>query len=106
MLHPSNLARAVFQFSVTLVMLAIVMPVAFAQTGRGTVSGTVRDPGEAAVSSEQVTMTQTQTGIAQKSQTSSAGFYYFGARPTGPYKVTFEKSCFEPGWGTLTLAVG
>src|SRR5207302_2611845 len=82
------------------------LPVASAQTGNGTVSGTVQDPGEAVVPAAQVTVTNTETGLARSTQTSSVGFFYFGAMPLGPYKVTVEKAGFETWSGTLTLAVG
>ncbi|HTL17243.1 MAG TPA: TonB-dependent receptor, partial [Patescibacteria group bacterium] len=79
---------------------------ASAQTGRGTISGTVRDPGDAVVADAKVTVTESGTGTSQSTQTSSVGSYYFGAMPIGPYTLSVEKSGFETWSGTLTLAVG
>src|SRR5690348_3025267 len=95
-----------FRILAAIVVLSLVPHMALAQTGRGTISGTVRDPGEAAVPAANVTITHTGTGISQSAQTNSVGLYYFGALPIGPYKVTIEKQGFDSWSGTLTLAVG
>jgi hypothetical protein len=105
-LNPGKYARAVFLLSVGLVALALALPPASAQTGVGTVSGTVRDPAGAIVPSAQVTLIQTETALARSTQTSAVGFYYFGALPIGPYKLTIEKQGFATWETTLTLAVG
>jgi len=105
-LNPSNYAKAVFLLSIGLVALALALPLASAQTGLGTVSGTVRDPSEAAVPEAQVTVTSTETGLARSAQTSSAGSYYFGALRLGPYKLTVERQGFTTWESTFTLAVG
>jgi Carboxypeptidase regulatory-like domain/TonB dependent receptor-like, beta-barrel len=101
-----NVAIRVFQILVAFVILALVPPMALAQTGRGTISGTVHDPVEAAVPEASVTVTNTGTGISQSAQTNSVGLYYFGGLPIGPYKVTIEKQGFDTWSGALTLAVG
>ncbi len=105
-LNLSNYSRAVFLLSIGLVAFALVLPSARAQTGLGTVSGTVRDPSDAAVPGAQITVTSTETGLARSAQTSSAGFYYFGALPLGPYRLTVERQGFATWEGTFTLAVG
>src|SRR5271169_1925439 len=104
-LNPSNYARAVFLLSIGLVAFALALPPAWAQTGLGTVSGTVRDPSDAAVPGAQVTVTSTETGLARSAQASSVGFYYFGALPLGPYRLTVERQGFGTWEGTFTLAV-
>src|SRR6516162_10382111 len=105
-LNPSNYARTVFLLSIGLVALALALPLASALTGLGTVSGTVRDPSEAAVPGAQVTVTSTETGLARSAPTSSTGSYYFGALPLGPYRLTVERQGFTTWEGTFTLAVG
>ena len=46
---------------------------AFAQAGRGSISGTVSDPGGAVLSGAAVTLTNTATGVTQHTVTSAAG---------------------------------
>src|ERR1700756_3572705 len=103
---PSNYARIIFLLSICLAGLALVPPPGWAQTGLGTVSGTVVDPSEAVVPGAQVTVTSTETALSHSAQTSSAGFYYFGALPLGPYSLTVERHGFATWEGTFTLAVG
>jgi hypothetical protein len=104
--NSSKYARAVFVVSIGVVALALALSSASAQTGLGTISGTVQDQSEAAVPGAQVTITNTETGLARSAQTSQVGLYYFGALPLGPYKVTIEKQGFTTWEGTLTLSVG
>jgi hypothetical protein len=54
----------------------------------------------------QVTIINTETGLARSAPTSAVGSYYIGALPIGPYKVTIEKQGFATWEGTFTLAVG
>ena len=98
--------RVFFQFSICLAAFALALPVALAQTGLGTVSGTVRDPAEAVVPGAQVTVTSMETGLARSAQTSSVGFYLFGALPLGSYRLTVERQGFATWEGTFTLDVG
>lgn len=79
---------------------------AWAQTGAGTIQGTVKDPSGAAVPGASVTLVQTQTGLHYNTTTNSAGFYVFPSKPLGPYALSVE----APGmakWRTeFTLQVG
>lgn len=79
---------------------------AWAQTGTCELSGTVRDQNGGVVPSAAVTITQTQTGLVRKAQTSSVGSYYFGNLPRGPYQLTVEKQGFQKWVGNLLLVVG
>ena len=77
-----------------------------AQTGQGTVTGTVKDTSQAIIPGTTVTLTNTQTGVALKSASSDVGIYYFGAVPIGPYRVSAIKQGFKEWIGTFTLEVG
>src|SRR6266542_719630 len=101
-----QIARSAFLLLIGFTALGFPPASAWAQTGAGTVSGTVRDTNEAVVPEANVTITNTQTGLARNVQTSAEGVYYFGALPIGPYKVAVEKQGFETWTGTLTLFVG
>ena len=61
----------------------------------GNISGTVKDAQGAVVPGVTVTARNTQTGVEQKLETDSVGFYNFSALPVGTYDVLFEKSGFQ-----------
>jgi hypothetical protein len=77
-----------------------------AQSGQGTVTGTITDLSKAIVPDATVTLTNMATGVTSKTQSSSVGSYFFGAVPIGQYKIEVEKKGFEQWEGTFTLDVG
>src|SRR5262245_44757734 len=87
-------------------VLLLLVPPAFAQTGLGTVTGTVRDPQKAVVRNANVTLTNTSTNITRKSVTNDEGIYIFGSVPLGPYTLVVESSGFKRWEGRLALQVG
>src|SRR5215471_17635429 len=78
-------------------VLWLLAPSAFAQTGLGTVTGTVRDPQKAVLRNANVTLT---------SVTNDEGIYIFGSVPLGPYTLVVESSGFKRWEGKLELQVG
>ena len=60
-----------------------VAPV-FAQTGSATVQGAVSDPTGAVVPNADVTLTQVDTSVAQKTKTNGAGLYVSLPRRSAP----------------------
>jgi hypothetical protein len=78
----------------------------WAQTGVAELSGTVRDQNGGLVPGAAVTLTQTQTGLVRKTQTSGVGIYYFGDLPRGPYRLDIVKTGFRQWEGNLLLVVG
>src|SRR6266542_1656645 len=87
-------------------VLLLLAPSAFAQTGLGTVTGTVRDPQKAVVRNANVTLTNTSTTITRKSVTNDEGIYIFGSVPLGPYTLVVEPSGFKRWEGRRELQVG
>ena len=69
---------------------------AFAQAGRGSISGTVTDPGGAVVSGAQVTLLNSATGVTQHTVTSAGGLYSFISLNPGVYQVTASQTGFAP----------
>ena len=67
---------------------------AFAQAGRGSISGTVTDPGGAVIAGAQVTLRDQATGVTQRTVTSGAGLYNFISLNPGVYQVTASHSGF------------
>jgi len=69
--------------------------VAFAQAGRGGISGLVTDPSGAVVPGANVTALSKATGIAQSTTTTAAGLYSFVSVTPGSYEVTASRKGFE-----------
>ncbi|MFN2453228.1 MAG: carboxypeptidase regulatory-like domain-containing protein [Pyrinomonadaceae bacterium] len=73
-----------FSFSLTL----------FAQTSRGTVSGTVTDQAGAVVPGANITLTNLQTSISRTTTSNDEGFYRFDAVDLGTYSVGITATNF------------
>jgi hypothetical protein len=71
-----------------------VLPVA-AQSISGSVVGTVTDPGDLAVVSAKVTLTQVTTGAARVAATDERGDFVFGTLQPGEYALKVEFSGFK-----------
>lgn len=67
---------------------------AFAQAGRGSISGTVTDPSGAIVPGSQVVLLNKATGAKQETVTSAAGLYSFISLNPGVYQVKASHSGF------------
>ena len=76
-------------------LLVSAGPVAWAQAGRGGISGTVTDPSGALVPGAKVTALNHATGIAQSTVSTGAGLYSFVSLNPGSYKITASRSGFE-----------
>ncbi len=102
----SNVARYTGLLGLCLVGFLLSLPLSIAQTGQGTVTGTVLDLSQAIVPKADVTLTNVQTGVASKGRSSEVGIFYFGAVPIGDYKIVVTKQGFEEWEGTFTISVG
>ncbi|PYV09821.1 MAG: hypothetical protein DMG07_22315 [Acidobacteria bacterium] len=102
----TRIVGAVRCLSVMWVNLALFSALAFAQTGSGSVSGTVRDRNGAVVPGADITITNTQTNVARKGISSDVGIYHVGGLPLGPYTLTAELAGFKKWSGTFDLLVG
>jgi hypothetical protein len=87
-------------------VLLLLAPSAVAQTGLGTVTGTVRDPQKSVIHNANVTLTNTSTNITRKSVTNDEGIFVFGSVPLGTYTLVVESSGFKRWEGKLELQVG
>ncbi|HXX23528.1 MAG TPA: TonB-dependent receptor [Terriglobia bacterium] len=99
-------ARVVGLLGLLLVALLSPVPPLLGQTGQGTLTGTITDASRAIVPAATVALTNIDTGVSVKTESSDVGIYYFGAVPIGHYKVTVTKQGFKEWEGTFTLAVG
>jgi hypothetical protein len=78
-------------FAVFAVLLALTSATAdrlLGQADRGTITGTVTDPTQAAVPGAEVTATNEATGIASTTVTGTAGNYTIPLLPIGSYTIT------------------
>lgn len=83
-----------------LILLAVALPlvggIAYAQSDRGSIGGTILDPSAAVVPGAKVTATNLGTGLTQTTQSGSGGDYRVPFVPIGIYSVTVE----HPGFNT------
>ena len=77
-----------------LCFLTLLAGMAFAQAGRGGISGTVVDSSGAVVPGAKVVLVDRATGGTQRTVTNSAGLYTFISLNPGVYKVTASQSGF------------
>ncbi len=84
-----------------LVLVALLLSLsltAFAQTSRGTVSGTAVDQAGAVIAGATVTLTNIDTNVSSTTTTNNEGFYRFDAVLLGNYSVNIAAT----GFGTIT----
>lgn len=86
--------------------LLITYNPAWGQTGRASISGTVDDPSGSVIPAVTITATNTSTNVSYKAETNSAGVYYIGALPIGPYTLVGRKAGFKQWRRDLQLEVG
>jgi len=99
-------ARVAGLLGLLFVVLLFFVPSVLGQTGQGNVSGTVTDSSHAIVPGASVVLTNVDTGVSVKTESSEEGIYYLGAVPIGHYKVVVAKQGFKEWEGTFTLEVG
>ena len=64
---------------------------AFAQSERGTITGTIRDSSGAVIPAAKVVLTNTQTGVTATMTSNADGEYTIPQLPVGTYSVRIEK---------------
>ena len=87
-------------------VLSLMAGVGYAQTGSGTVTGTVRDSQHAVIKNASVTLSNTATGITRKSVSNDEGVYHFVSVPLGVYEVTVEATGFKKWESKFEVQVG
>jgi Carboxypeptidase regulatory-like domain/TonB dependent receptor len=80
----------------TLCML-LLASLAFAQSDRGTITGTVTDPAGAAIANAQIQAKQLETGALFPTASTGTGDYTLVQLPVGPYEI----SATAPGFKTF-----
>jgi Carboxypeptidase regulatory-like domain len=84
--------RALFCF----LILAVAIPfAAHAQQYSGTITGTITDPGGAAVAGASVTYTNLGSNASDSTTTSESGVYTFAQLPVGVYNILIKQPGFK-----------
>src|SRR5580704_4619660 len=74
---------------------SFLIGIAFAQSDRGTITGTVTDPAGAVIANVPVEAKNTQTGENYSAATSNTGNYTIAALPAGEYEITVTAPGFK-----------
>lgn len=91
-----GIARFTWRLSLSLAMIATL----YAQTSRGTVTGTVLDPTGAVIGGARATLTGADTGVRLSTTSNEAGVFRFDAVDLGIYGLTVA----HPGFQTYSAA--
>ena len=81
--------------AIWIVLLSLLASLAFGQTERTSITGTVTDRSKAALDNASVTIRNVATNVTNKTTTNSAGLYFITSLPPGTYELTVEKSGFR-----------
>jgi hypothetical protein len=87
----TKLTRA---FILVILILVIGLP-ALAQSGRGTITGIVKDPSGAVVPGAEIIITEKDTGVVTRTVSTDAGAYRAPYVPPGMYKITAALTGFK-----------
>ena len=82
-------------FSISALLISVVAPLALGQTNKGTIVGTVTDPGGAVVTGARITVTNVNTGSERNVTTGEDGTYVVPLLDVGVYKVTAQSQGFK-----------
>lgn len=78
-----------------LLVLPLVVLGAWAQSDRGTITGTVADPTGALIPAARVVLTNVETGSRSETVTTTTGNYTLAALPVGTYRLSVEHAGFS-----------
>jgi hypothetical protein len=79
----------------TLWLACLAMSAAFAQSERGTITGTIVDSSGAVVPGARVTITNTLTNVSSSTLSTETGSYTAASLPVGEYTLRVEKAGFS-----------
>ena len=89
-----KLSTTTYTFLLALLVLTFATA-ALAQSNKGAIVGTVKDPNDALVAKAQVKVTSVKTGEVRTTDTGEDGTYTVTNLEPGPYNVTVEASGFQ-----------
>src|SRR3954452_7939962 len=89
------MVRIIRTRAVWIALLSLLVSLAFGQTERTSITGTVTDQSKAALDNASVTIRNVATNVTNKTTTNSAGLYFITSLPPGTYELVVEKSGFR-----------
>lgn len=89
----------------TLMLIGAIYPI-YAQTGAGSIQGTVRDTTGANIPGARVKITHIATAQTRETVSNEAGTFLIPSLPIGEYKITITMTGMKTWEGTLLLQVG
>src|SRR5215218_10007213 len=92
--------KIVFLYSVLFLCFVIFSGTVFAQSNKGSIIGTVKDPNDAVVPNAKVVITNNANGETRETTSNENGEFAVPNLDPGNYKVSIESSGFK----TLVLA--
>ncbi|HVW85788.1 MAG TPA: carboxypeptidase regulatory-like domain-containing protein [Bryobacteraceae bacterium] len=95
-----------YKFLSPLFMLALLLPVCYAQTETGQITGTITDPTGAGIPSATIKVTSTSTGAIRNVTASGDGVYNVPNLLPGEYTVAASAPGFTPAERRVVLTVG
>ena len=91
---------------VLLLLVSLTACAVFAQTGNGSVQGTIRDNSAAVVPGAKIRLDQLATNRQYAGASTAEGLYFFPSLPPGQYLITVEFSGLQTFKGNLSLQAG
>ena len=89
------------------IAFAAIIPAAMAQSGRGTLSGSVKDPTGAIIPGAALDLRETSTGSRYAAKSNGEGLFTFAELPPGTYSLSVTSPGFESyTQNGITVTVG
>jgi carboxypeptidase family protein len=85
------------------ILVLLLFPLRFRGQGFGSIVGVVTDPSGAAVSSVNITATQTSTGFSREAISNAEGYFVFSSLEPTTYSLTVSAQGFRTAKETVTL---
>ena len=92
-----------FRITTALQLSLLLAGAAFAQVNTASLTGSVRDSSDAAVSDAKVTAINTSNGAERTVASNGEGYYFLADLPVGLWEVTVEKTGFQKAVSHVTL---
>jgi hypothetical protein len=80
---------------ILLIVLCSIVPLSFAQSDRGTITGTISDPTSAVIPGASITAINGETGAKYETISTETGNYTLTQVPPGVYQLTAELPGFK-----------
>src|SRR6266404_2682920 len=85
----------IYRITIRIVLCVAIVTLAFGQSERGTIQGTVHDSSGAAIVNARITVTNNGTNVKTNTVSNAAGDYAAASLPPGDYTLRVEKEGFK-----------